>query len=132
MISWVRIFDVNELDYDSETILRREISPSGKSRAFINDSPVTVSLLQNIGSALIEIHGQNEKIGLLDPGLHVKLLDRYARHSSLLKRLEFTISLELHINFEKATTTTITTTRNKHVPIDNQNENNKQNNFGMR
>ena len=47
-------------------------------------------MLQNIGSALIEIHGQNEKIGLLDVGLHVKLLDRYASHSVLLKKLEDT------------------------------------------
>ena len=48
------IFDLNELDYDSETILRREISPSGKSRAFINDSPVNLHQLSKIGSRIID------------------------------------------------------------------------------
>ena len=73
---------------NNQVFLRRILYKSGKSKAFINDNPVTVGLLQNIGSALIEIHGQNEKIGLLDVGLHVKLLDRYASHFVLLKKLE--------------------------------------------
>ena len=55
-----KIFESNELDYDSETILRREISTSGKSRAFINDTPVNLSLLSQIGSMIIDIHSQNE------------------------------------------------------------------------
>ena len=55
---------------NSQVFLRRIIYKNGKSKAFINDSPVTVGLLQKIGSALIEIHGQNEKIGLLDPSTH--------------------------------------------------------------
>ena len=49
---------------NNQVFLRRILYKSGKSKAFINDNPVTVGLLQNIGSALIEIHGQNEKIGL--------------------------------------------------------------------
>ena len=59
-----------------------------KSKAFINDSPVTVGLLQDIGSSLIEIHGQNEKIGLLESGLHMRLLDRYAGHYVLLEKVK--------------------------------------------
>ena len=81
---------------NNQVFLRRILYKSGKSKAFINDNPVTVGLLQNIGSALIEIHGQNEKIGLLDPGLHVKLLDRYASHSDLLKKLEDLIKVIRH------------------------------------
>ena len=70
---------------NSQIFLRRIIYKNGKSKAFINDNPVTVGLLQKIGSALIEIHGQNEKIGLLDPSSHMRLLDKYAGHSNLVK-----------------------------------------------
>ena len=69
-------------------LLRRILYQNGKSKAFINDSPVTVGLLQNIGSALVEIHGQNEKIGLLDPSLHMRLLDRYADYYDLLEQVK--------------------------------------------
>ena len=61
---------------------------NGKSKAFISDTPVTVGLLQKIGSDLVEIHGQNEKIGLLDPGSHIKLLDKYGGHSDLLLEIK--------------------------------------------
>ena len=73
---------------NSQIFLRRIIYKNGKSKAFINDNPVTVGLLQKIGSALIEIHGQNEKIGLLDPSSHMRLLDKYAGHSNLTKKVE--------------------------------------------
>ena len=73
---------------NSQIFLRRIIYKNGKSKAFINDNPVTVGLLQKIGSALIEIHGQNEKIGLLDPSSHMRLLDKYAGHSNLIKKVE--------------------------------------------
>ena len=52
------VFDENELDYETETILRREILVSGKSRAFINDSPVNLNQLSVIGSKIIDIHSQ--------------------------------------------------------------------------
>ena len=73
---------------NNEVLLRRILYKNGKSKAFINDSPVTVGLLQDIGSALIEIHGQNEKIGLLESGLHMRLLDRYAGHHVLLEKVK--------------------------------------------
>ncbi len=73
------------ISYDNNQIfLRRVLYKDGKSKAFINDNPVTIGLLQKIGSALIEIHGQNEKIGLLDPRSHMRLLDRYGNHQDLL------------------------------------------------
>ena len=68
--------------------LRRVLYKNGKSKAFISDTPVTVGLLQKIGSDLVEIHGQNEKIGLLDPGSHIKLLDKYGGHSDLLLEIK--------------------------------------------
>ena len=52
-------FVANDLDYDAETIIRREILPSGKSRAFINDTPVNLSELQALGARLIDVHSQH-------------------------------------------------------------------------
>ena len=69
------IFDENELDYETETILRREISSSGKSRAFINDSPVNLSQLSNIGSKIIDIHSQHQNIEVLNSEFQFELLD---------------------------------------------------------
>ncbi len=85
---------LKELDYlsidsgNENLLLRRVLYADGKSKAFINDNPVTVSLLQKIGSSLVEIHGQNEKIGLLDPNSHIKILDRYGNHLDLVSQLE--------------------------------------------
>ena len=69
------IFEENELDYETETILRREISSSGKSRAFINDSPVNLSQLSNIGSKIIDIHSQHQNIEVLNGKFQFELLD---------------------------------------------------------
>jgi len=69
------IFDENELDYDTDTILRREISSSGKSRAFINDSPVNLSQLSYIGSKIIDIHSQHQNIEVLNSEFQFELLD---------------------------------------------------------
>ena len=78
------IFDVNELDYDSETILRREISPSGKSRAFINDSPVNLHQLSKIGSRIIDIHTQHENINILDLDFQFEIIDAFSNNNELV------------------------------------------------
>ena len=59
-------FISNELDFEPLTTLRREINPSGKSRAFINDTPVTVTLLKDLGDHLIDIHSQYQTLMLID------------------------------------------------------------------
>ena len=51
-------FDQNSLDYEKQTILRREVIPSGKSRAFINDTPVNLDILSKLGNSLIDVHSQ--------------------------------------------------------------------------
>ena len=80
------IFDENELDYDTETILRREISPSGKSRAFINDSPVNLSQLSLIGTKIIDIHSQHQNIEVLNSEFQFELLDLISNNEdNLLK-----------------------------------------------
>ena len=60
------IFKQNDLDFESKTTIRRELSSEGKSRAFINDTPVNLVLLKSIGQKLIEIHSQHETLTLND------------------------------------------------------------------
>lgn len=71
-------FEENELDYEAESILRRELLPSGKSRAFINDTPVTLDILQELGEQLIDIHSQFGTANLLDENYQMRILDAYA------------------------------------------------------
>lgn len=72
-------FSSNELDYDEETILRRELLPSGKSRAFINDTPVNLRVLQELGNQLIDIHSQFNTADLLNTDFQFRVLDAYAK-----------------------------------------------------
>lgn len=71
-------FLTHDLDYDSLVILRREINAQGKSRAFINDTPVNLSLLKEIGDRLVNIHSQNSIITLNDANFQLAVLDSYA------------------------------------------------------
>lgn len=70
---------LNELDieYDDKIIIRRVLFDDGRSKAFINDVQITQSFLQNVGETLVEIHGQNEQIGLLNSSLHRGILDEF-------------------------------------------------------
>jgi DNA repair protein RecN (Recombination protein N) len=71
-------FIENELDYEPVTTLRREINTAGKSRAFINDTPVTINLLREIGSRLIDIHSQHQTLMLNDNSFQLTLIDSFA------------------------------------------------------
>jgi DNA repair protein RecN (Recombination protein N) len=71
-------FDANDLDYEPETIIRREILPSGKSRAFINDSPVNLQELQELSLYLIDIHSQQQTQELSDENVQFKIIDAIA------------------------------------------------------
>jgi DNA repair protein RecN (Recombination protein N) len=77
-------FEENDLDYDDETILRREISADGKSRAFINDSPVNLTLLKQVGEKLIDIHSQHATAEINDPIFQLLVVDFVAKHEGLL------------------------------------------------
>jgi DNA repair protein RecN (Recombination protein N) len=68
-------FEANDLDYDEDTIIRREILPSGKSRAFINDSPVNLQELQELSLYLIDIHSQQQTQELSDENVQFKIID---------------------------------------------------------
>src|SRR5215470_3698983 len=65
-------------DDNGEIVVRRELARSGRHRAFVNDSPVTVGLLERLGDALVEVHGQHEHQRLLEPARQLELLDRFA------------------------------------------------------
>ena len=78
-------FKENELDFDFETILRRELLPSGKSRAFINDTPVNLQTLQGLGNQLIDIHSQFNTENLFHQNFQLQILDAYANQFDLIK-----------------------------------------------
>lgn len=71
-------FESNDLDYEEETIIRREILPSGKSRAFVNDSPVNLQQLQDLSLYLIDVHSQHQTLELSEEDFQFKILDSIA------------------------------------------------------
>jgi len=77
-------FEANDLDYEDETIIRREILPSGKSRAFINDSPVNLQELQDLSLYLIDIHSQQQTQELSDESVQFKIIDAIANNSEVI------------------------------------------------
>jgi DNA repair protein RecN (Recombination protein N) len=77
-------FEANDLDYEEETIVRREILPSGKSRAFINDSPVNLQELQELGLFLIDIHSQHQTQGLADEKVQFEIIDAVSNNQEVL------------------------------------------------
>lgn len=77
-------FEENDLDYDRECIVRRELASSGRSRAFVNDTPVNVSLLKELGARLIDIHSQHQNLLLGDKNYQLGVLDTLAGDKELL------------------------------------------------
>ena len=77
-------FEANDLDYEDETIIRREILPSGKSRAFINDSPVNLQELQDLSLFLIDIHSQQQTQELSDESVQFKIIDAIANNGEVI------------------------------------------------
>jgi len=71
-------FHINDLDFEEYTFLRREITQNGKSRAFINDTPVNLSLLKDLGDRLVNIHSQRSVITLNNSDFQLAVLDNYA------------------------------------------------------
>lgn len=83
------LFEENELDYEpQECILRREVAASGKSRAFVNDSPVSVAVLRQIALHLLDIHSQHSNLLLENPAFQLGIVDTVASHSDLLSQYQ--------------------------------------------
>ena len=85
-------FERLDLDYDKHTILRREILPQSKSRAFVNDTPVNLDVLQKISQKLLDIHSQNDTLTLLENDYQFEILDALGSCASLLKRYTDTLN----------------------------------------
>ena len=79
------LFEQRDLEYDPLTIVRREIYPSGKSRAFINDSPVTLDVLSHLGNKLVDIHSQHQTLQLAEQDFQLYIVDALARNQDLLQ-----------------------------------------------
>ncbi len=77
-------FKDNDLDYENKTIIRREILPSGKSRAFVNDSPVTLDVLSCLGASLIDVHSQHQTLQLAENDFQLKVIDALADNRKIL------------------------------------------------
>ncbi|MFK5972731.1 MAG: DNA repair protein RecN [Flavobacteriaceae bacterium] len=105
-------FSDNDLDYEHKTIIRREILPSGKSRAFINDTPVTLDVLSKLGNSLIDVHSQHQTLLLANTDFQLKVIDALADNKVMLADYSNRLSVyhntsqELHrlIDFQKNTT----------------------------
>src|SRR5690606_11026263 len=77
-------FEENDLDFDTQTIIRREVLPNGKSRAFINDVPVTLETLRGLSSKLIDIHSQFESSNLFSDEYQFKIVDGLSKNKALI------------------------------------------------
>ena len=79
-------FTENDIDYEDNTIIRREIIPGGKSRAFINDTPVSLNQLRELGLKLVDIHSQHENLNLGKNLFQLMVIDTVAQNGKLLKQ----------------------------------------------
>jgi DNA repair protein RecN (Recombination protein N) len=83
------IFEEENLDFEDQTVIRREVSPTGKSRAFINDTPVTLDVMRRIGSRLMDIHSQHETLELGRHQFQLELIDSFAENDKV--KNEYTV-----------------------------------------
>ena len=92
-------FENQDLDYEEETIIRREILPSGKSRAFVNDTPTNLSVLKELSTHLIDVHSQHENLELNNSRFQLQVLDALAKNQGTLQ--EYQQVYKLYKNQEK-------------------------------
>jgi len=83
-------FEKNDLDFQAVTVLRREINPNGKSRAFINDTPVNLSVMRDLGLQLVDIHSQHENLDLNSRGFQLRVVDLVAGNKERLEQYQGT------------------------------------------
>ena len=78
------LFESNDLDFETDCIFRRELNPQKKSRAFVNDTPVALQTMKELGSRLVDIHSQHDSLLLTDADFQLKLLDDIAQNTETL------------------------------------------------
>ena len=82
------LFEAADLDYEEQAVIRREINPNGKSRAFINDTPVTLEVLRKIGSRLMDVHSQHETLELGERSFQLELIDSFAANEKIKEQYQ--------------------------------------------
>ncbi|WP_431135459.1 DNA repair protein RecN [Psychroserpens mesophilus] len=97
------VFKTEDLDYESQTIIRREILPSGKSRAFINDTPVNLDSLQVLGERLLDIHSQHQTIQLTNDNFQFQVIDALAKNETILETYSASLKEFKHLKSELKT-----------------------------
>ena len=95
-----QFFEDHDLDYEAETILRREILPSGKSRAFVNDSPVNLDILKSLGEQLVDVHSQHQTLRLTENDFQLKVLDALAQNKDRLEEYAEQLTVYKRLNAE--------------------------------
>jgi len=95
-----KLFKQSELDYEENTIIRREILPSGKSRAFINDSPVSLQILKTISEQLIDIHSQHQTSQLTDNSFQFEVIDALAKNEANLSKYRIALTAYKKVSCE--------------------------------
>jgi len=93
------LFKPEDFDYETQTIIRREILPSGKSRAFVNDTPVNLASLQVLGERLIDIHSQHQTLQLTSNEFQFQVIDALAKNDGALEN--YKTELKIYKNLEK-------------------------------
>jgi DNA repair protein RecN (Recombination protein N) len=83
-----KLLSENEIDFDDQLIVRREISLKGTNRCFLNDTPVTLNIIKDIGDLLVDLHGQHEHQSLLRTETHIEMLDEFGNHNSLIEEFQ--------------------------------------------
>ncbi len=100
-------FEENELDFDTHCMLRREISPQGRSRAFINDTPVNLHVLKTVAAQLFDIHSQHQTLLLSEPGFRMNIIDTTARINEQVEQYQIDyrqlLNLKSQINQQELT-----------------------------
>ncbi len=109
-------FKDENLDYESATIIRREILPGGKSRAFINDTPVNLSVLAALNAHLIDVHSQNQTIAITQTAFQFEILDALANHKPKVE--SYKRGLSLYKNLQKELETLLSTQKKANEQYD--------------
>jgi DNA repair protein RecN (Recombination protein N) len=109
-------FTKYDLDYEKETLLRREILPSGKSRAFINDTPVNLVQLKELGSRLVDIHSQHQTLELNQGSFQLDAVDAYAQHQPLLA--DYALAFKKYKQLEKELETALEAEKKSKMDLD--------------
>jgi DNA repair protein RecN (Recombination protein N) len=113
------IFEEEELDYDEQCIIRREISPQNKSRAFVNDTPVTLDVLKRLGLNLMDVHSQHETLLLGSAQFQIRIIDAYAKNHNILDT--YKELFKKHAVLNKKYRELVNTSENAHRQLDYNN-----------